>query len=216
MAKKQSNKLDVNPGWLGFILWNSIVSLVIFIVISFYGYTTRTGPQAGAIYVLAFFLPLFLVSISTVIYCIRRIKAKQKTKSGIVLEIMLILFSSFGIMLSVLMLLAVLLVPMPARPVCADKQCFISLAQKCTGASIVIDEDYGNVNYTVTDKCVFTKKIVRLKEAGELANIVDGASLTCDYEQGKFDERWVKTMIYGLEPCDGYLKQLIGGLMIFT
>ena len=215
MAKKQSNGLDIKPGWLGFILWNFIVSLVIFIAISFYGYTKGTGPAAGAMYVVAFFLPVVIVSVLTLIYCIRRIKAKQKAKRGIALEIVLIVFASFGIFLGGIMLLMALLVPMPSGQACADKQCFIQQAQKCAGSSMLINEDYGTVNYAVTDKCVFTKEIVHLNEA-EFANILDGKSLTCKYEKGKFDERLVKTTIYGLEPCEGDLKSIIGGLMIFT
>ena len=106
----------------------------------------------------------------------------------------------------------------PPAPVCSDKGCFIAAANDCKDLSLTLTEDVGVLNYTSSTGCVFTKALVSLNadETQEMKNLLQGKSMTCKYEKGKFDARLVTTLIYGMEYCEGDLKDILGQLIVFA
>ena len=98
-----------------------------------------------------------------------------------------------------------------------DKGCFISIANNCGNASILFTNDAGTFNYS-TSRCVFTKTLVSLKpnETQEMKNALERKNMTCAYEKGKFDQRLVNSLVFGMEYCEGDLKEALGELIVFS
>ena len=112
-------------------------------------------------------------------------------------------------------------IPQSATPTtapCTDKDCFISAANDCKDLSVTLTEDIGVLKYSSSKGCVFTKTLVSLdsSEIQEMKSALEGKSLTCKYESGKFDPRLVTSLIYGSEYCEGPLKDAFGELLAFT
>lgn len=101
---------------------------------------------------------------------------------------------------------------------CTTKECFIASANDCNDLSLTLTEDAGVFKYLSSKDCVFTKTLVTLNpsETQEMKNILQGKSLTCRYEKGKFDERWVTSLIFGTEYCEGELRNSLGELILFA
>jgi len=106
----------------------------------------------------------------------------------------------------------------PVTNACTTKDCFTSLANKCNSTNLTITEPAGVFRYSSSKDCVFTKTLVSLNdnETQEMKNLLEGKSLTCSYEKGKFDRRWVNSLIFGTEYCRGELKDILGDLLVFT
>ncbi len=100
---------------------------------------------------------------------------------------------------------------------CNDAGCFIAAANNCGNASILYTDSVGTFNYT-TSNCVFIKTLVSLdaNETQDMKDALEGKNLTCIYDQGQFDQRWVSSLLYGTENCTGDLKEALGELIVFT
>lgn len=100
---------------------------------------------------------------------------------------------------------------------CETKECFISAANNCENISLKSTEEYGAVNYSAKD-CVFTKTIVGLNdnETQEMQDLLEGKYFTCNYTKGNFDQNWTASLMFGIENCEGELREIIGMLMIFA
>ncbi len=107
--------------------------------------------------------------------------------------------------------------PLPETSVsaCATKECFIASANNCDADGLTLTEDAGTFTY-VSKGCVFTKTLVRTEGTPEIKGLLEGKSLTCAYEKGSFDARWVNSLVYGVELCEGELKDAIVGLLLFA
>ena len=53
-------------------------------------------------------------------------------------------------------------------------------------------------------------------ETSDMKKLLEGKSMMCNYEKGKFDARLVTTLIYGMEYCEGDLKDILGQLIVFA
>ena len=106
----------------------------------------------------------------------------------------------------------------PANSSCSDKTCFIAAANDCENVNLTITDNVGTFSYSSSDSCIFTKTLVSLNanESQEMKNLLEGKNMTCIYERGKFDQRWVTSLIYGIENCQGELKDRLGDLTVFT
>jgi hypothetical protein len=106
----------------------------------------------------------------------------------------------------------------PPAPTCSDKNCFIAAANGCKDISMALSEDVGVFNYTSSENCTFTKTLVSIdaSETQDMRNLLGGKSMACNYEKGKFDGRLVTSLIYGMEFCEGDLKEALAGLLVFT
>ena len=100
---------------------------------------------------------------------------------------------------------------------CEDAQCFISEANSCKKATFESMEDHGKVSYS-SSKCIVTKTFVSAVEGEneEIKKLLEGKSLTCEYNEGEFDENIVNSLILGIENCEGELKDTIGQLIVFA
>ncbi len=105
----------------------------------------------------------------------------------------------------------------PTITECTTKECFVSAANECHDISVTLTEDAGVFTYSSSTDCVFTKTLVSLdaSETQEMKNLLEGKSLTCTYEIGSFDERWVSSLIFGSEYCEGELKDILVELLAF-
>ena len=101
---------------------------------------------------------------------------------------------------------------------CADKTCFIQVANNCQNLNMTLNEEVGTIRYSSSKDCVFTKTIVRPneEETSEMKNLLQDQSLTCHYQKNHFDSRWITSLIAGLENCDGKLKDTLSQLLLFT
>lgn len=101
---------------------------------------------------------------------------------------------------------------------CADKNCFITAANNCQEISTILNEDIGTFKYTSSKDCIFTKTLITLNdnETPEIKKLLTGKSLTCKYEQTKFDQRLATSLFFGTEYCEGELKDILGKLIAFA
>ncbi len=106
----------------------------------------------------------------------------------------------------------------PATSGCADQSCFITAANNCEDESLTLSDEVGTFGYSSTTSCIFTKTLLGLNESEtwEMKNSLEGKSMTCKYEKGKFDSRLVTSIIFGMEYCEGSLKDALGKLLAFT
>jgi hypothetical protein len=100
---------------------------------------------------------------------------------------------------------------------CDTRECFMAAANECQNVEFISQEKIGTVQYRSKD-CVFKKTLVRTdgNELPELKALLEGKSLTCEYAVGQFDKRWMTTLIYGINYCEGDLKENIGSLLLFV
>ncbi|HSU72934.1 MAG TPA: hypothetical protein VLJ21_03740 [Candidatus Binatia bacterium] len=100
---------------------------------------------------------------------------------------------------------------------CNDKQCFIDAANACHQVTLTLAEEAGTFAYVATKDCVFTKTLTvpNPAETAEMKTLLTGKSLTCTYANGKFDARWVNTVLFGTETCTGELRDVLGELTLF-
>jgi hypothetical protein len=101
---------------------------------------------------------------------------------------------------------------------CTTKDCFITAAGACKDTTLTLTEEAGTFTYTATMDCVFTKTLVTAHpdEMQEMKTLLQGKSLTCRYTKGAFDERWVKTLVFGTERCEGNLREVLAQLIAFA
>jgi hypothetical protein len=106
----------------------------------------------------------------------------------------------------------------PANVTSSDEARFINAANNCENASLTATDNVGTFTYSSYDSCVFTKTLVNLNanESQEMKNLLNGKNMTCIYTKGNFDQRWVTSLIYGIENCSGDLKDDLGDLTLFT
>ncbi|MEM3164511.1 MAG: hypothetical protein QXO51_03670 [Halobacteria archaeon] len=105
----------------------------------------------------------------------------------------------------------------PTASECAAKGCFVAAANLCKAATVTVSESFGTMRYSSND-CALTKSVVAPApgERPELKTLLQGASMTCAYERGKFDRTWVDSLLAGVEFCEGGLKDLIADLVVFA
>lgn len=106
--------------------------------------------------------------------------------------------------------------PNSAATTCTTKDCFISAANECNDITMTLTEKAGVIKYSSRD-CTFTKTMISLdaKETQEMKNLLEGKSLTCRYERGKFDNSWANSLLLGTEGCEGQLKDILVDLVAF-
>ncbi len=106
---------------------------------------------------------------------------------------------------------------MPIMPECSTKECFIDAANECKDVRSTFAEESGTFVYASSNDCVLTKTLVSAHpgESPEMKALLEGKSMTCKYERGSFDERWVTSLVFGSENCEGGLKDAIAQLLVF-
>jgi len=99
---------------------------------------------------------------------------------------------------------------------CATAECFLEKANACETTSFEVQEEFGLMLYS-TENCIFEKKVLNIdaSEDPELKNLIEGKSLTCDYEKAMFKNKWMESLIADLDSCQGELKDIMQQLIVF-
>jgi hypothetical protein len=122
------------------------------------------------------------------------------------------------------------IIPQPVPPVpgqndtptpngtCSDAACFIAAANNCEDMNVTLRGSVATFAYTSSQSCVFTKTLVSVdaNETQQMKDFLEGKSMTCIYERGKFNPGLVTSLVDGMEDCIGDLKDALGQLLIFT
>jgi len=105
---------------------------------------------------------------------------------------------------------------------CSTVECFVEAANECEETILELSEDIGAVEYyTQLDSsgfCILNKKIIKVSDNEDpvVKRMLEGKNLLCAYQKGKFNERWVSSLIYDIENCEGELKESIGQLIVLS
>ncbi len=122
----------------------------------------------------------------------------------------------FGVASSLIVSFVVPIIPKD----CATTECFIEAANDCRKAKLEVVDDADMLwRYRVAAFCRgFEKTLVVLndKETARMKELLEGKSLSCNYTKENFDKRWLASVIFGLENCDGELKETLGQLLFLT
>ena len=99
-----------------------------------------------------------------------------------------------------------------AAKACDSADCFIAAANNCEGVEWdAVDKSGMKWSYS-SSKCKFQKELLAVggNESPEMKAALTGKSLACDYPQNKFNVQWIDSLAFGLETCQGELKEEIG------
>lgn len=115
------------------------------------------------------------------------------------------------------------IVPKPPQNVtpnatCSDAACFIAAANNCEDMNVTLTGDVATFTYTSSQPCVFTKTLVSVdtNETQQMKDFLNGKSMTCIYERGRFNPGLVSSLVDGMEYCNGDLKDALSELLVFT
>ena len=118
------------------------------------------------------------------------------------------------------------LLPQPPNPgknvtpntPCSDATCFIAAANNCEDMNVTLIGNIATFAYTSSSSCVFTKTLVQVdaNETQQMKDFLNGKSMICTYEKGKFNPGLVTSLVEGMENCTGDLKDAVSQLLIFT
>ena len=142
----------------------------------------------------------------------------EKPKKNNILKVLLIYIIMVIMIFGVIFIgLVIYYLFNPAIQQCETKDCFMVAANECKDVVFTSNELIGKVKYK-SEGCVFTKTIVKCNETEipEIKAMIEGKSFTCKYKIGEFDKRWLSTLIYGINECDGELKETIGKMLLFV
>jgi len=106
----------------------------------------------------------------------------------------------------------------PATAADNNTATFISATNNCQPMNLTVTNGVGTFTYTSTSGCVLVKTLVRLNasESQDVKNMLEGKSMVCGYTKGKFDPRWVTSLVGGMEYCYGDLRDGLAQLIVFT
>lgn len=108
-------------------------------------------------------------------------------------------------------------VPQP-NATCSDAACFIAAANNCEDMNVTLSGGVATFAYTSSQSCVFTKTLVSVdeNETRQMKDFLNGKSMTCIYERGRFNPGLVSSLVDGMEYCNGDLKDALSELLVFT
>jgi len=100
---------------------------------------------------------------------------------------------------------------------CDDMKCFMAMANNCDDVILKTKDQYGLEWSYYTSGCKLQKELIAIDdgESIHMKAALEGKSLTCVYTKGKFNERWVNSVMDDLETCTGDLRDAIGKLLLF-
>jgi len=114
--------------------------------------------------------------------------------------------------IALIIIIGFLYVIIPSSADCGfDKACFIEKADACESAEVRdIIADGTIVKYT-TDNCVLTKEIEEFSdtEPEEVVSFFKGREMKCPYRENEFDPATIEGLSFGMENCEGNLKDAI-------
>ncbi|MDO8558678.1 MAG: hypothetical protein Q7S09_05900 [bacterium] len=103
---------------------------------------------------------------------------------------------------------------------CETAECFIEAANRCRWVEYDhLDKGFTFWRYSAPAGCGRFEKTAAIIGSGEPAwmkEFLEDKSLSCTYTRGEFNEQWVTSLVFGLEDCQGELKEAIGQLLFLT
>ncbi|MBT3408736.1 hypothetical protein HN415_08730 [Candidatus Woesearchaeota archaeon] len=95
---------------------------------------------------------------------------------------------------------------------CSDLDCFLEKANKCEKSSYIYDNN--EIIFEVSSNkfgdntCQLTKKVIGLPslEPSIIKEAILNKELKCIYNMDEFNQKWINTLLGGLNDCEGELK----------
>jgi len=99
---------------------------------------------------------------------------------------------------------------------CDTKDCFIKNANDCKASKFIVNDDGTLYEFITSGDCTLTKTITKVSssEPEAIRDLFMDKSLVCQYEKSDFDDKWISTLLGGLEKCTGSLKEALYELTI--
>lgn len=114
---------------------------------------------------------------------------------------------------------------------CKTADCFIVAANACNNMEVTINQSAGIFRYAITQPnsnqdsnpgsnpitaCILNKTLLTLNAPKDIKKALEGKSMTCIYQKGAFDSRWVNNIMLGMEYCKGDLKNGLSWLLMLA
>lgn len=92
-----------------------------------------------------------------------------------------------------------------------DKICFVEKANECKKAVLRDTIVEGTTVKYTTKNCILTKTIEEFSEAEpeEVTTFFKDKEMACPYTKTAFDASWIEGLSFGIEQCEGQLKDAI-------
>ncbi|MCX6739457.1 MAG: hypothetical protein NT098_05445 [Candidatus Parcubacteria bacterium] len=86
---------------------------------------------------------------------------------------------------------------------CDDMKCFLAVANNCDDVIFKAKDTYGFEWSYYSSRCELEKKLIAVddNESRQMKASLEGTSVTCAYDKNKFNERWVNSVMGGLDTC---------------
>ena len=143
---------------------------------------------------------------------IKEIKKSRRVNQGVVIGIVAVV-GLLGLVLIIGMLLNALEAPSPVGSAieCTTSSCFIKAANKCMPAIYETQIETVTLWLETTEDCKLKKKVVKVdsKEPESIQNLFNKAEMTCPYEKGEFDEKYIEQISYDMLTCQGTLVDAV-------
>ncbi|MFH1439811.1 MAG: hypothetical protein ABIG89_04545 [Candidatus Woesearchaeota archaeon] len=125
------------------------------------------------------------------------------------------------IIISIALIIAVILfIVFYAAPAgfekCDTEICFINKANECKESLYEADDGSTIYEFKSYRDCTLQKTITKVSDTEPLLikEMFNKKSLKCEYTKGNFDDRWMSTLLGGLDKCSGPLKEALYELTI--
>lgn len=99
---------------------------------------------------------------------------------------------------------------------CSNELCFTKDANDCKETIYVHNDKDMVFEFITSNDCKVSKKLIALpeKEPQEIKDLLVGKEMVCNYEKDNFNQDLIKTLLGGLENCEGDLKETFYELAI--
>lgn len=96
-----------------------------------------------------------------------------------------------------------------------DVPCFVQNAQDCSPAVMERTIAGSVMRYETTEGCTLVKSfaVISASEPRSVHELFGGKMMTCAYEKGNFDMRWINTLTGDIAKCKGDLRDALVELM---
>ena len=140
---------------------------------------------------------------------IQEIKKTRRVHHGVAIGIVAVV-GIVGLLLIAGMIMGNLKGPVGQAAECSTESCFIKAANRCWPA--VYQTKIGTVELRfATDDCELKKEVVAVDaaEPESIQKLFKATEMTCKYEKGKFDKKYIEQISYDILTCEGSLVDAV-------
>ena len=140
---------------------------------------------------------------------IQEIKKTRRVHHGVAIGIVAVV-GIVGLLLIAGMLMGSLKGPVGKAAECSTESCFIKAANRCWPAVYQTKIETVKLRFT-TEDCELKKEVIAVEatEPESIQKLFKGAEMTCQYEEGKFDKRYIEQISYDILTCEGSLVDAV-------